>query len=199
MLNDKQRKFIEDNIKLVYKFCARYNITDEDDISDFVCKFCELVESDAYDEDRGKFSTFIWASLNNYAHYRYEGQNALKRNLAEGERFVYLNKMIANGKSDKEDETEIQELVQTRNDYFDEVDLGIAIEKMRKAARERDNRKKCKRRISNEKMLDIVLYYYKHENGEMNITEVARALHTTKQTIFNNLQELRKSAKRCLE
>ena len=192
MLNDKQRKFIEDNIKLVYKFCARYNITDEDDISDFVCKFCELVESDAYDEDRGKFSTFIWASLNNYAHYRYEGQNAL----TEGEKFVYLNKMIAN---DNEGETEVQGLVQTYNNYFDEVDLSIAIEKMRKAARERDNRKKCKRRISNEKMLDIVLYYYEHENGEMNITEVARILHTTKQTVFNNLQELRKSAKRCLE
>ncbi len=196
MLSKEQNELIENNINLVYKFAAYYNITDEDDIADLLCRFCEIVELDAYDEDKGKFSTFVWASLNNFRHYRHVGEKAQKRNLAVGDRFVYLNKML---EGQEHSDTETQEIVEGQGGYFDEVELSIAIDKLREITREKDRKRNNNRAISSEKMLDICLYYYRYENGDLNITDVAQSLGTTKQTVFNNLKELRGYAKRYLE
>lgn len=194
MLNSEQNALITENINLVYKFCAQYNIKDEDDIADLVAYFCELINKNAYDNTKGRLSTFVWNSLNNYQHYKHNTKKALKRNLPDDMTRIYLNKCLMHGEQD----TEVQDLISISNDVFGEAELEVVIDKIRMMAKRKDDKRKFKRTISNEEMLNAVLYYYEYENGETNITEIARKFNTTKQNASNFLAELRKDAWRYL-
>jgi len=60
-MTEEQKKLIEDNINLVYKFCHSKGLKDEDDIAEMVLFLCEHINS--YDPSRGAFSTFCYTWL----------------------------------------------------------------------------------------------------------------------------------------
>lgn len=62
-LTKEQKALVEENINLVYYFCNKHNIQDEDFKSTLVCKFITIVQK--YNKYEGKFSTFIYYCLEN--------------------------------------------------------------------------------------------------------------------------------------
>lgn len=90
-MNDKQRKFAEDNIKLVYKYAYKHNLDfnqDEDLIGDLLEEYCRAICRFDIGKNN-KFSTFLYILLDrkmvdvyNYNHRkcRYCGVEPLSLN-----------------------------------------------------------------------------------------------------------------------
>lgn len=195
MLNDEQKKLIEDNIKLVYAFCSNYHITDEDDIADLECEFCRLIDTKQYNKDKGTLATFIWNSLNNYQKSKYYRSITESRTLPTGNVFLYLNKMI----EDESDKTEIQELVGDDIDYFEETEIDTIINKIRMACMEVDKKRSCfQRKFTMSQLFETVVEAYKCNNGFVNGAEIARKFGVTRQNINIQMKELANIAKEYL-
>lgn len=90
-MNNEQRKFAEDNIKLVYKYAYKHNLDpnqDEDLICDLLEEYCKAICRFNRDKNN-KFSTFLYVLLDrkmidvyNYKHRkcRYYGAEPLSLN-----------------------------------------------------------------------------------------------------------------------
>lgn len=90
-MNNEQRKFAEDNIKLVYKYAYKHNLDpnqDEDLIGDLLEEYCKAICRFDRNKDN-KFSTFLYVLLDrkmidvyNYNHRkcRYCGVEPLSLN-----------------------------------------------------------------------------------------------------------------------
>ena len=62
ILNDKQRKLVEDNHKLIYFYCKKYNVSVEDYYDSLAMALCYAAYN--YDETKGAFSTLAMKSMN---------------------------------------------------------------------------------------------------------------------------------------
>ena len=61
ILNDKQRKLVEDNHKLIYFYCKKYNVSVEDYYDSLAMALCYAAYN--YDETKGAFSTLAMKSM----------------------------------------------------------------------------------------------------------------------------------------
>lgn len=124
MLDDYRRGIIEDNINLVYKFFRVYNIDDEDEQSDYLCEYCEIVNRMNDKQREEYFSHCLWYSLENYRKKKYVKLNAQKRkgyyvvsmqqcpsscSNADGEEFTYES--VIEGKKADFTSASTQELI----------------------------------------------------------------------------------------
>lgn len=60
-LNDKQRKLVEDNHKLIYFYCKKYNVSVEDYYDSLAMALCYAAYN--YDDTKGAFSTLAMKSM----------------------------------------------------------------------------------------------------------------------------------------
>lgn len=87
-LNDEQRAFAENNIKLVWKYIYTHNLSpskDEDLIGDLFEEYCKIICK--FDKSKSEFSTFLYFSLDNkvrkvYNYNQRKGRHKAKYTLS---------------------------------------------------------------------------------------------------------------------
>ena len=77
-MNATNKDLISNNMKLIYKYCARYGIKDKDTMQDLFVNLCEKVNN--FDPNKAKFSTFVYMCCDNYLKNRHNCNSMQKRN-----------------------------------------------------------------------------------------------------------------------
>lgn len=77
-MKDTDKDLITDNMKLVYKYCARYNIKSEDIMQELLLYMCEKVAD--FDPNKAKFSTYVYMCCDSYLKNRHTNCSRQKRN-----------------------------------------------------------------------------------------------------------------------
>ena len=75
-MTTENQNLIENNMKLVYKFCVNHNIKDEDVIQDLFMHLCDVIEQ--YDSTKSAFSTWVYTICLHHLyrmHYRESTQS----------------------------------------------------------------------------------------------------------------------------
>lgn len=192
MLNNVQRDFINKNIRLVYAYCKRYGIKDEDDIADLICEFCRVVEKDEYDPTKGALGTFYWNVLKNYQLIKYKHNMALCRTIPESFSIIYLDSFCQS----EEGETSMQEFVSMENDCFNEVEVDIILRSFYDICIKADSKINYPRTITYTKLFKELIWCYYHNNGKVNCNDIAKKFNVTRQMINIRVHELIKILKK---
>ena len=193
MLNDEKRKLIEDNMGLVYSYVNKHDIKDEDEQADYICEFCHIIDTCDYDESRGKLSTLVWRSLDNYTLQRMRNKTRIKRTLDEQTIMPSLDQEWV-GINSKCPMT-LGEVIPDDHDCFGDIELARGVEIVKDILKNRDE--SCNvavRSISQEAMFKDIIYAYLHENGRVNGRELAEKYGISRQAINNYMKRFRKLA-----
>ena len=82
-MTDEQRKFAEDNIKLVYYYMSKENVDKEEYESMLMETYCRAILK--YDENKGAFVNLLYRMFDNEIRRVYNYKHREKRTVAEGE------------------------------------------------------------------------------------------------------------------
>ena len=91
-LTNEQKRLVEENIPLVYKFCNDYeiyNMDKEDYAQSLIETVCEVIPK--YNKERGKLSTFLYNCIRNEYKTIIKSLNRKHNTLPEGYAFLYLD------------------------------------------------------------------------------------------------------------
>lgn len=190
MLDNEKRKLIEDNIGLVYSYIEKHNIIDEDDRADYLHEFCHIIDTCTYDENKGKLSTLVWRSFDNYAIRRNRNKARIKRTLDEQ---AILPSLDENWYlSDSKHPTTLGEVTPDRHDCFGEIELADGIEKVKGILRRKDEKSTATRYVSQEGLFNDLIYAYLHNNGKVNGSELAEKYNVSRQSINSYIKRFRR-------
>lgn len=78
-MNATNKDLISNNMKLIYKYCARYGIKSEDTMQDLFLNMCEKI--DDFDSTKAKFSTYIYMCCDSYLKNEHTNKSRQKRNI----------------------------------------------------------------------------------------------------------------------
>ena len=91
-LTNEQKRLVEENMSLVYKFCNDYeiyNMDKEDYAQSLIETVCEVIPK--YNHERGKMSTFLYECMRNEYRTIIKSLNRKHNTLPEGHTFLYLD------------------------------------------------------------------------------------------------------------
>lgn len=197
MLNDEKRKIIEDNIGIVYAYIHKHNIIDEDEQSECLCEFCNIIDSGKYDENIAALSTFVWRSLDNYRKRKWRTNTTIKRTLLRDGVAISLNTPL-NADTDK-DANELMDIVPNNHDYFGEIELRDTIIELNKLIKDSSPKDNVQRKITQEQVFNNIIYAYLYKNGKLNGAELALKYNTSRQSVNQCLTKVRKVIEEYLE
>lgn len=190
MLNDEQRMFIEDNIKLVHNFCHINHITDEDEIAEAMYKFCEIVEKGYYESKNGAFSTYAYGCLKNHLNNIHRNTQAQKRKVPNDTTLVSINQTVSFDDGESE---EFENIVPDDNEQFAEVAMESVLDNIEQRLKHVKTKYKTPPLI----VFKEVVKGYKYNNGFINRAEIARKCNCKKQRIDICMKRIQKEA-RCV-
>lgn len=92
-MTDEQRKFAEDNIKLVYYYMSKENVDKEKYESMLMETYCRAILK--YDENKGAFVNLLYRMFDNEIRRAYNYEHREKRTAAVGETIFSLDELYS--------------------------------------------------------------------------------------------------------
>lgn len=92
-MTDEQRKFAEDNIRLVYYYMSKENIDKEEYESILMETYCKAILK--FNKDRGAFVNLLYRMFDNEIKRTYNYKHREKRTIAEGETIFSLDELYS--------------------------------------------------------------------------------------------------------
>lgn len=185
-MTNEAKQFVEDNIKLAYKFFYEHNIMDEDIKQTLLLRLC--MAADSYDPEMGKPSTYIYTVLHNELCHINRAKNQTKR---RGDK-ITLN---LNYTYNDEEKLTLEDMIETKKDYGDsinDVEVNISIEQLlNKCKKSTVSNSLIKRHLS-ERELDI---FYRRLNNET-VNSIAKSYNISAQRISEITRDIAKQIKK---
>ena len=126
-MTNNEKKTIEENHDLIYKYMNKYNL-DEDCYFILAEALCKAVQSfDENNKYHTSLFTYIWKCFNNAIINHYYGMNALKRKRPEEIQFINLDQIIS---TEESEDTSKKELIGSNDINFLNCETEEIIEKL---------------------------------------------------------------------
>lgn len=172
MMTKEQSQFAEDNIKLMYKYFMDNRIDDEDERAELMMFYCVVVPY--YQEQKGKFSTLLYYSLDKYRQRIYN-YNHKKCRYAE-------NAPLSIEKVMEDDEDWLEKLISKDCSDFEEIELldicGRVMARLEKKKTERT------KKIENSELFSMLLNGYTRK-------EICERYHVSPQTVSVRIDKIK--------
>ena len=170
MLNDKQRKLVEDNLNCIYAAVWKYCKNPEEDIfQDAVVAVCRALPR--FDPEKAEFTTWVYAVVRFMLRKKSEYNHRSMRTKMKTVSFY------AHSEDSGEDEWDTSESFGIEEKGFEEVDSAIDCEKFF----QRLKMSKISLNKTESQLLDKLI----ESNGHASPTALAKDFNCTKQNIYS--------------
>lgn len=178
-MTNGQSKIAEDNIELLYSYWHKRGITDEDDRADLMEYYCRVIEK--YDESKGKLSTILYISLDNYRTYLYNYRYKSVRYPKGGTTSLES--------ATDDDKDYLYNFIEFDSDSFDSIEFLDVCEKvLATLVKQRKNRRK----VNNAELFAMLCSGYSR-------TEIAERYKISAQAISVRVKEIKEVWKKEME